>query len=132
MVILGETCKRDIPADMDEELQESKLNLADNSISALLKIVIFQNDGGAIVKPDVLPTVLAMLPLTSDFEEAQAANELFFEQILAKNPILLGAADQVKALIARIQEYATSHPDKEEDILGEKATALLQQVLAQL
>lgn len=78
------------------------------------------------MKPEMLPTVLGMLPLTTDFEEAQAVNELFFQQILAKNPILLGAPDQVKALIARIQEYANTHPDKEEDILGEKATALLQ------
>ena len=125
MIILGETCKRDIPAEMDEEEQDSKLNLADNSISALLKIVIFQNDGGAVVTPEMLPTVLGQLPLTTDFEEAQAVNELIFEQLLAQNPILHSAPDLVKALIGRIQEYANTHPDKEEDILGEKATALL-------
>lgn len=41
LLILGETCKTDIPAGIDEEEKESRLNLADNSISALFKIVIF-------------------------------------------------------------------------------------------
>jgi len=36
----------------------------------------------------------------------------------------------VTAALARVQEFAASHTDKEEDILGEEGKAALQRVLA--
>jgi hypothetical protein len=71
MKILGHTISSDVADGMDEDEKESKLMLADNSISALVKIIMFQYDGGNIVKDELCSTILThKLPLTHDFDEA--------------------------------------------------------------
>jgi hypothetical protein len=41
-------------------------------------------------------------------------------------------ADAIKALIQKIKEFATTHTDEEEDILGDDGKKLLEQVLSQM
>lgn len=116
-----------LPAD-----HESGRMLGDNVISTLNKIVSFQFDGGNLVTPDMVNLLLDSIPLTTDFEEAQPVHELFFKQLLAKNATLLAYPDKVKAVLNKIQEFASSHTEKEEDILGDEGRALFQQVIAQI
>lgn len=71
MTILEVACKDDVQG-LDEEEMEAKLLLADNSRSALTKVVIFQNDGGNLVKDELCQMVFnTMLPLKYDEDEAQ-------------------------------------------------------------
>ena len=67
-----------------------------------------------------------MLPLKTDFEEAQSTHELLLQKILAKHEALFKHPDLVKAAVQRIQEFASTHTEKEEDILGDDGRALLQ------
>jgi hypothetical protein len=47
--ILGHCVSTDTEG-LDEDEKDSKLMLADNSISALVKVIMFQYDGGNVVK----------------------------------------------------------------------------------
>jgi len=75
-------------------------------------------------------SLLALIPLTSDFEEARSCHLCLFKQLEARNPALMKDQAGVSAALARVQEFAASHTDKEEDILGEEGKATLQRVLA--
>jgi len=70
-----------------------------------------------------------MLPIHSDLSEADSVHELLLGQVLAKNPILVNAGNLTKQCILRIKEYAEKHRERDENILGKKGEALLQQVL---
>ena len=101
--------------------------LADNSVSALVKIIMFQYDGGNLVKDELCSTILtSKLPLTNDFDEAQSIHTLVLEQIQAKNAVLMKNSDAIKGLIQNIKEFATTHTDAEEDILGDDVKKLLE------
>ena len=50
--------------------------MADNALSTLFKIVLFQQDGGATVQSSHLTHFLESLPLKVDFDEAQACHTL--------------------------------------------------------
>lgn len=58
---------------------------------------------------------LQLLPLYTDSEEAQACHNLFFDQIIAKNPVLYmpEVEAEVKATVQRIVNIAISKPDLE-------------------
>ena len=87
--VLGHTIGSDTEG-LDEDEKESKLMLSDNSVSALVKIIMFQYDGGNVVKDELCSTILLhKLPLTHDFDEAQALHTLILEQIQAKNAVLM-------------------------------------------
>ena len=89
MKVLGHTIGSDTEG-MDEDEKDSKLMLSDNSVSALVKIIMFQYDGGNVVKDELCSTILMhKLPLTHDFDEAQALHTLILEQIQAKNAVLM-------------------------------------------
>jgi hypothetical protein len=54
--------------------------LADNSISALVKVIMFQYDGGNVVKDELCSTILShKLPITNDIDEAQAIHTMILE-----------------------------------------------------
>ena len=112
---------------LDDDEKESKLMLADNSISALVKIVMFQYDGGNVVKDELCSTVLLnKLPLTNDIEEAQAIHTLVLEQVVAKNPVLVKNQEAIKAFMNKVQEYMKTHTEPEEDILGDDGKKLFE------
>jgi hypothetical protein len=101
--------------------------MADNSISTLFKIVLFQNDGGALVTAELVNKLLTeLLPIKNDIEEAGSVHTLFLQHVLNKNAILLNAEAQTKQCIQNIKAYAEAHTDAEEDILGDKGKALMQ------
>jgi hypothetical protein len=130
MLVLNEACKPIMTEGLDEEEKESKEYLFDNSISCAFKVFLFQNDGGNLVKPELLvQLILPAFPLVADLEEAVPVHELFLTQLLAKNPLLLAHPDTVKAAIMRIQEYSGAHTAEGEDILGSKGRTLLESVL---
>jgi len=110
-----------LPAD-----DESPKMLADNVISALNKIVCFQFDGGNLVKPELVALLLDSIPLQNDFDEAVPVHTLLLQQLLAKNATLLAYPDKVKAALNKIQEFASTHTEKEEDILGDEGRVLFQ------
>lgn len=83
-----------------------------------------------MVKDEFTVQLLQMVPLKTDFEEAQSTHELLLQQILAKHEALFKHPAEIKAALQRIQEFAAAHPEKEEDILGDDGRALLQQVLS--
>ena len=91
MAILNETCKPVSNQEgLSEEDQENKEYLFDNSIGALFKIYLNQNDGGNLVKTSHLSdTILPALPLKTDLDEAEAVHQLMLTQLLAKNQLLL-------------------------------------------
>jgi len=55
---------------LDEEEKESAQMLYDNSMSTLFKIILYQNDGGVLVKNELIPYFLNSLPLKTDVDEA--------------------------------------------------------------
>ena len=81
------TCKDETTGeDLDEDERYSKEMVRDNSISTLTKIVLFQNDGGNIVKQEVVQELFgSLLPITKDYEEACSLHELVLTQALAQN-----------------------------------------------
>jgi hypothetical protein len=130
--VLGHTISSETEG-LDEDEKDSKLMLADNSISALVKIIMFQYDGGNVVKDELCSTILThKLPLTHDFDEAQAIHTLILEQVQAKNAVLMKNQDAIKSLIEKIKQFVETHSDPEEDILGEDGKKLFQQVLSQM
>ena len=132
MKVLGHTISSETEG-LDEDEKDSKLMLADNSVSALVKIIMFQYDGGNVVKDELCSTILThKLPLTHDFDEAQAIHTLILEQVQAKNAVLMKNQDAIKSLIDKIKQFAETHTDPEEDILGEDGKKLFQQVLSQM
>ena len=132
MKVLGHTISSETEG-LDEDEKDSKLMLADNSVSALVKIIMFQYDGGNVVKDELCSTILThKLPLTHDFDEAQAIHTLILEQVQAKNAVLMKNQDAIKSLIDKIKQFAETHLDPEEDILGEDGKKLFQQVLSQM
>ena len=105
--------------------------LRDNSISALTKCFLFQNDPSAISADLITELLSSMLPITNDLEEAQGIHELLLTQALAGNKNLADNQDLFKGLINRMKEYAEANQaDPEKDILGEKGKALMGQVLS--
>jgi hypothetical protein len=44
---------------------------------------------------------------------------------MVQNPALIKEASAVKACLGRMREFATTHTDKEEDILGDEGKELL-------
>lgn len=85
------TCKDETTGkELDEDEKESKELVRDNSISTLTKIVLFQSDGGNIVKQEIVDELFgSLLPITKDIEEAQVLHELFLTQALAENQIIV-------------------------------------------
>ena len=130
--MLGHTISSETEG-LDEDEKDSKLMLADNSISALVKIIMFQYDAANVVKDELCSTILThKLPLTHDFDEAQAIHTLILEQVQAKNAVLMKNQDAIKSLIEKIKQFVETHSDPEEDILGEDGKKLFQQVLSQM
>ena len=130
--MLGHTISSETEG-LDEDEKDSKLMLADNSISALVKIIMFQYDGGNVVKDELCSTIHThKLPHTHDFDEAQAIHTLILEQVQAKNAVLMKNQDAIKSLIEKIKQFVETHSDPEEDILGEDGKKLFQQVLSQM
>ena len=79
LTILEVACKDDVEG-LDEDEKDQKLLLADNSRSALAKVVIFQNDGGALVKDELCQMVFnTMLPLKYDEDEAQDIHQVILK-----------------------------------------------------
>ena len=98
MKVLGHTISSETEG-LDEDEKDSKLMLADNSVSALVKIIMFQYDGGNFAKDELCSTILThKLPLTHDFDEAQAIHTLILEQVQAKNAVLMKNQDAIKSL----------------------------------
>ena len=111
---------------MDADEKEEMLMMADNAKSALAKIIYFQYDGGNVVLDDFTVQLLTQfMPLLTDVDEACSVHELFFQQILAKNPALMKHPDLVKACIANIQKEAATRTTDEDYIIGEEGKALL-------
>lgn len=84
--VLAVTCKDEVTGndDLDEDERESKESVRDNSISTLAKCVLFQYDGGELVKPEIVQELFgSLLPIFKDLEEAQALHEVILEQALA-------------------------------------------------
>lgn len=123
-------CNKTVAAGMDADEKEAKLLAVDNAISTLNKVVCFQQDGGKAVPEALTGSLLALIPLTSDFEEARSCHSCLLKQLEARNPALVKEQAAVTAALTRIQEFVAAHPDKEEDILGEEGKATLQRVLA--
>ena len=101
--------------------------MADNSISTLAKIIIFQKDGN-LVTHNLTLNMLNALPLKTDTDEAQSAHTLILTHTLEKNASLMQHADALKNAILRIKQQSEENP--EEDILGDKGKPLLQQVVS--
>lgn len=82
LTVLTLTCKDDVTGntELDEDERWSKEQMRDNSISTLTKLCLFQNDGGAVLKPEFVQELFgSLLPITKDLEEAQAIHELVLE-----------------------------------------------------
>ena len=130
------TCKDEVTGntDLDEDEKESKELVRDNSISTLTKIVLFQHDGGNVVKQEIVNELFGnMLPITKDFEEAQALHEIVLKQALAQNQIIVDNADLFKSVIERMKKHAVENAgDNEKDILGEHGKPLFEQVLQKM
>lgn len=78
LAILSQTCVTEVPDKITEDDKESYQNMVDNSISTLFKIVLYQNDGGALVTADLITKLLTvLLPLKNDVEEAVAVHTVF-------------------------------------------------------
>ena len=99
----------------------------DNSISTLTKIVLFQNDGGNVVKQEIVQELYgSLLPIQKDFEEAQSLHEIVLQQALAQNKSIVDNGELFKGVIERIKKHAEENAnDSEKDILGESGKALL-------
>ena len=97
------------------------------AIGALGKIALFHYDG-AVVGPAFVQQYLAMLPLKAESEEAQNVHGLLFRQVVAKNPALMGSAEQVKAALERIHVTATNEPKSE--IVKTEDVPVMQQCVA--
>jgi hypothetical protein len=125
LAILSTTCKNTATDDMDEEEQDQRNNLRENSVSCLAKIILFQNDlSGSKINPQMTQEVFGtMLPLKHDLQEAEDLHSLIFEQMLAGNKVVQANADLFKQFVANVKQEAESN---EEDILGDKGKALLQ------
>jgi len=77
--ILSMTCKDETTGkdDLDEDQRYDMNSMRDNSISTLMKLVLFQNDGGAILKQEMVQEAFSsLLPLKVDVEEAQDIHEI--------------------------------------------------------
>lgn len=94
------------------------------AIGAIGKIGLFFY-GHELVGAPLIQQYLGWLPLKAESEEAQNVHKLLFEQILAKNPAVMGSVDHVKAALERIHALATAEPDLE--ILRPEDVSLLQQ-----
>jgi len=73
------TCKDETTGkdDLDEDQRYDMNSMRDNSISTLMKLVLFQNDGGAILKQEMVQEAFSsLLPLKVDVEEAQDIHEI--------------------------------------------------------
>lgn len=68
-MILSKTCESNTVG-LKEDEAESKLLLSDNSLSTLLKIIIYQHDGGVMVTDTLVSHLLNALPLKTDIDEA--------------------------------------------------------------
>jgi hypothetical protein len=80
--------------------------LADNSRSALAKVVMFQYDGGNLVKDDLCASCFThLLPLTNDADEAQDIHSIILKQAIAKNEVLMKNGDAVKGMVAKLQAH---------------------------
>ena len=64
--------------DEDEE-KESMLYMVDNSISTMVKLIVFQPTNGGLVNDQVVSNLWKLLPLTTDVEEARALHLLVLE-----------------------------------------------------
>ena len=90
LALLAKMCNRDIPEGMDPDDADSKKNLADNSISTLTKLILFQYDNGAQLTDDLVTRCLTQEhPIITDLEEAQTINEIMLEQILKGDNVAL-------------------------------------------
>ena len=122
------TCKDDVTGneELDEDEKESKELVRDNSISTLTKIILFQNDGGNLVKQELVQELFgSMLPIVKDFDEAQALHEIVLTQALAQNKSIMDNADLFKGVVERMGKHVEENqgnPDK--DILGEYSKTL--------
>ena len=85
----------------------------ENAISALGKVIYFQSQANTIPPTVITDGFLAKLPLVADSEEAQAVHLLFFNQVLANNPVLEPHVEAVKGAIMRIKETAERKPELE-------------------
>ena len=116
---------------LDEDAKVSFSFMVDNSISTLVKIVIFQKDG-AIVDGEIVKNMLEQLPLKTDQEEAQSIHKLLLAKVLEKNPALMEFPGDLKAALKRMEAFSNEHPDEHEDILDDEGRALFSQVISQM
>lgn len=108
---------------------EEKGTCTECAIGAIGKIGLFFY-GHELVGAPSIQQYLGWLPLKAESEEAQNVHKLLFEQILAKNPAVMGSVDHVKGALERIHALATAEPDLE--ILRPEDVPLLQQCVAVL
>lgn len=105
--------------------------MVDNAVSALAKIIIFQNDG-SLVTDDHTKHLLEQLPLKIDIDEARLLHHLVLSNILEKNAALLKFPEELKAAMKRIEECSNSHPGESEDVLGDQSKLLFSQIISQM
>lgn len=89
VAILGPLCNKTVADGVDSEEKENRLLAVDNAISTLNKVVCFQQDGGQVVPEALTGSLLSLIPLTSDFEEARSCHLCLLKQLEARNPALL-------------------------------------------
>jgi|TARA_B110001450_G_C17412779_1_gene396466 hypothetical protein len=77
VAILGQLCNKTVSADMDSDEKASRLDAVDNAISTLNKVVCFQQ--GPAVPEALTGSLLSLIPLTSDFEEAKSCHLCFLK-----------------------------------------------------
>jgi hypothetical protein len=88
VAVLGPLCNKTVSGDLDSDEKENRLLAVDNAISTLNKVVCFQ--AGQADVPDALTgSLLSLIPLTTDFEEARSCHLCLFKQLEARNPALL-------------------------------------------
>ena len=82
MQILMYTCKDEVSGntEIDEDERESKNLVRDNSISTLSKLVLFHNDGGNVIKPEIVQELFSsLLPISKDCDEAKSLHKIVLE-----------------------------------------------------
>lgn len=114
---------------LDDDQKDSFKFMKDNAISSLTKIVIFQQDGSH-VNDTHTQTLLKLLPITHDVEEAADLHSLFLAQIINSNATFAKNKEEVVAVLKRIEDYSNSHSGEDEDILNDEGKALFSKVMS--
>jgi hypothetical protein len=78
--VLSRMCDKSAANAIEEDDEkESMLYMVDNSISTMVKLVVFQPTNGGLVNDQVVSNLWSLLPLTTDVEEARALHLLVLE-----------------------------------------------------